>query len=263
MLPLSSFQLPPLGPVAPPPGVTGALVAAFQTFLVFGRFAGEIDSPAPYSKFAPTDPSKCDDPIPSRLGMTIVYSPAAIVGLYYYLSSPENLAALLLTGHFLKRLAEVRFLHRFSGSMSRSLSCMIATYYALCTWVISAFAMPLSEMDPFFIKNGLFLFVVGEAGNFYHHYLLSSLRSQDTKGKRYVTPRGGLFCCVATPHYLFELVSWLGIAFASQQLCAFLEFLSHTGYLMGRAKNANNFYFDRFSEKEWPRTRKNIFPFLY
>ncbi|MBA0725564.1 hypothetical protein Golax_022143 [Gossypium laxum] len=48
---------------------------------------------------------------------------------------------------------------------------------------------------------GVVLFLIGISGNFYHHYLLSKLR---TKGdKEYKIPKGGLFELVICPHYLF------------------------------------------------------------
>eukprot|EP00555_Chaetoceros_dichaeta_P007428 CAMPEP_0198270584 /NCGR_PEP_ID=MMETSP1447-20131203/45615_1 /TAXON_ID=420782 /ORGANISM="Chaetoceros dichaeta, Strain CCMP1751" /LENGTH=66 /DNA_ID=CAMNT_0043962685 /DNA_START=94 /DNA_END=291 /DNA_ORIENTATION=+ len=61
---------------------------------------------------------------------------------------------------------------------------------------------------------GTGLFAVGIIGNFYHHYLLATLRSSgDSQSKkRYVAPNGGLFDYVAAPHYLFELILWLGIS---------------------------------------------------
>ena len=42
------------------------------------------------------------------------------------------------------------------------------------------------------------------------------------QAKAYSVPQGGLFPLVATPHYLFEIVAWLGIALAAQQLNALL-----------------------------------------
>jgi len=219
-----------------------------------------------YSKFA-SDETLYDDPIPGKQGMLIVYLPAALLGLYMYAaSSQQNAAALLLFLHFGKRVAEVLFLHKFGGVMSKKMGIFIGMYYSFDTLLVASYALPVSEVSPIFLKAGIVLFGIGQAGNLYHHYLLATLRKDGAKekeGRRYVPPKGGLFSLVAAPHYFFELVSWLGIACAAQQLNAFLEVLSHTSYLMGRAYNTSQKYFREFNEKEWPKTRKNIFPFLY
>ena len=81
----------------------------------------------------------------------------------------------------------------------------------------------------------------GELGNLYHHVLLASMRrnkgaspsppaASDVKrdastpptppapvATGYSVPQGGLFPLVAAPHYLFEIVAWVGIALAAQQ----------------------------------------------
>jgi very-long-chain enoyl-CoA reductase len=100
--------------------------------------------------------------------------------------------------------------------------------------------------------------------NFYHHYLLASLRSDDScSGGKYHPPKGGLFEYVAAPHYLFELIAWAGIAIASQHLTGYLNLLSMSGYLFARSQNQNNWNRKKFDEKEWPKSRKNLIPFLY
>lgn len=227
-----TFQIPNLGPIAPPPATAaGAAVTFLQALAILGRFQGEIQSPALYSKFA-ADTSLYEDPIPGKLGMFIAYAPATVIAFYQWITSnQQNVAACLLCIHFLKRVLEVLFLHSFGGTMSKFTSYMISTFYSLDTLLISSFALMAKDVDPIFMKVGIALFAVGELGNLYHHYLLTTLRKDDStssKGKRYVAPRGGLFELVAMPHYFFELIAWLGIAFCSQQLNAFLEVLSHT-----------------------------------
>merc|ERR1712115_12039 len=113
---------------------------------------------------------------------------------------------------------------------------------------------------------GLSLFAVGLVGNFYHHLLLSKLRvsasGEESITKNYLAPRGGLFAYVATPHYLFELVGWLGIAVASQQLTSYLNLISMACYLCARGYNQNQWNKKRFNEKDWPPSRKNMIPYL-
>ena len=107
------------------------------------------------------------------------------------------------------------------------------------------------------------LFALGSLGNFYHHYLLASLRSNKSVGKRYLPPRGGLFEYVAAPHYFFELIAWAGIAIVSQELTGYLNLVSMFGYLFARSKNQNDWNKSKFDEKEWPASRKNLIPLIY
>ncbi len=113
---------------------------------------------------------------------------------------------------------------------------------------------------------GTTVFAVGIAGNFHHHYLLAQLR-KDSKnsvaGKKYVAPKGGLFSYVATPHYFFELIGWLGIAMVSNHLNAYLVVASMSSYLAGRSVAQNEFNKEKFDEKDWPRNRKNLIPFIF
>jgi steroid 5-alpha reductase family enzyme len=144
---------------------------------------------------------------------------------------------------------------------------MIGVYYAL-TVVLIAFANDSnirSEVDGrTVVKNmvGSTLFGVGIVGNFYHHYLLAKLRSSK-KTTKYVAPSGGLFEFVATPHYLFELIGWLGVAIVSHQLNVYLVVTSMMSYLGGRSVAQNEFNRKTFSEKDWPLDRKNILPFMF
>jgi very-long-chain enoyl-CoA reductase len=116
---------------------------------------------------------------------------------------------------------------------------------------------------------GILLFFIGELGNLYHHWLLRKLRSGETAGnhgtqkKHYVPPTGGLFRFVATPHYFFEVVAFLGIALSSQSIHTLLIALGMGSYLSGRAVLTRRFYHKTFSKKEWSRDKKAIIPFVF
>ena len=125
------------------------------------------------------------------------------------------------------------------------------------------------------LKIGLAAFAVGELGNLFHHYLLSTLRNSDlTKGAKsikgsdekfdlksnYLLPKGGLFDFVTMPHYFFELIAWLGIAFVSQDLNVFLVFASMFTYLLTRAKATKIWYLKNVDN--YPTERKVLIPYL-
>lgn len=236
-------------------------------------YSGEIKEATPYSKFAaPVQEEKKAKMIPSREGMLFIYFPAVLVAGIYILAVSlgltsrfeMNLAAFMVLIHFLKRTLEVLFLHKYSGSTVLSAARAIGFMYAshallICTTSNSAASQTTALV-------GTSLFVVGTVGNFYHHYLLASLRSSDSnkgEGKKYVAPKGGLFEYVAAPHYLFELLGWLGIAVASAQITAYTIFVTMVAYLGARSYNQNEWNKGKFSKKEWPPSRKNLVPFVY
>lgn len=206
----------------------------------------------------------------------VIYTPALLVSLGILFAphilpdtafpSP-SLAVVLCAIHFAKRCLEVMFLHQYSGRTDRATPSMIGVYYAL-TVVLIAFANDVglrSEIDGRTDGKNLFgstLFAVGLLGNFYHHYLLSKLRSSK-KTTKYVAPFGGMFEFVATPHYLFELIGWLGIAIVSHQLNVYLVVTSMMSYLGGRSVAQNEFNRKTFGEKDWPSSRKNMVPFMF
>jgi len=108
------------------------------------------------------------------------------------------------------------------------------------------------------------LFGIGLSGNLYHHHLLAKLRdTKKTDGQKYLAPKGGMFNYVATPHYFFELLGWLGIAVVAQQINVFLVFTSMSSYLSGRSVSQNAWNRSQFSEADWPATRKNMIPFIF
>jgi 3-oxo-5-alpha-steroid 4-dehydrogenase len=263
-------QLPAIGPIAPPPALWATGVAALQCFAIAGSFGNEKSNPTPYSKFAAAGTKHNTNPIPSRDGMFRIYLPSTIVAAIgtlttYQQSDSFSLVAPLLFVHFFKRSLEVAFLHSYSGTMPAASGNVIGLYYALITLLVASTAVPMHTIASVpLLQFGLISFTVGELGNLHHHYLLSKLRrSSDSKSKRYVPPKGGLFACVAAPHYFFELVAWLGMACVAQQLNSFLVFASMASYLGGRAVKTNEFYRETFGGKAWPRSRKALIPGIY
>jgi protein-S-isoprenylcysteine O-methyltransferase Ste14 len=260
------LELPSLGNIPPPSGVFGYSLAALQTFVAVTSFSNESSDPTPYSKFAAVKDGKLEDPISSKDGMLRIYAPSTIVACLFMLVSDMKPVTPLLLVHFVKRLFEVVAVHKYSGTMPSKQANAIGTYYALLTLMIISFALPFDKVDSDLQNLGLCLFTVGSLGNLYHHWLLSGLRSEskktDSSKKRYIPPRGGLFSFVAAPHYLFEVIAWLGIGLVAQQTNAMLVVASMASYLSGRARATNKFYLDTFTDQEWPRSRKAIFPGL-
>ncbi|GMH96791.1 hypothetical protein TrVE_jg14064 [Triparma verrucosa] len=245
---------PAIAPFVLPPNLAFSAIAAVQ---ISSIFAGSGDTQAPYSKFALGQ--KLDAPIPSKLGMLIIYSPAAAYALYallqdsWTISSPTLIPLLLI--HFAKRLFETVFVHKYSGSTSLPLASGIGTYYVLMSALIVATSA--STIDPTLQTLGLSLFAIGAAGNFYHHVLLSNLRKNKKEDDKYVMPSSGLFKYSAAPHYLFELIGWLGIGLTSQSVNGLLVFLWMASYLSERARAQNEWNASKF--ENWVN-KKNMIP---
>lgn len=211
--------------------------------------------------------------IPSRDGMTFIYLPALVVSSLLYLLPDvskisfvpgKSLAGQFVILQFLKRLLEVYFVHKYSGNVSQNLSASIGTYYAIVSAIILCVANTTSSISDLSGTVGTGLFGIGLVGNLYHHILLAGLRDKTKKDvEEYVAPVGGLFNYVAAPHYFFELIGWLGIAIVANHLNAFLVFTSMTSYLSGRACSQNEWNRSKFSDNDWPSTRKNIVPFIF
>ena len=247
------------------------VVATLQLLMIATNATNEIHNPSPYSKFATINKQAVQKAIPSKYGMLIAYVPATLISLYKAKTETTvTLASSLVFLHFFKRVLETLFVHKYSGSMDCNTSIAIGTFYSLVSLLIIGTAQPTSQNWLQLQRLGLRLFAVGQIGNLYHHYLLRQLRAAmhdkkdgDSKKRTYMAPTGGLFNFVACPHYLFEIVGFLGIAFASLHLHALFVACGMASYLCGRAINTLKFYQATFSEEEWPRERKALVPFVF
>ncbi|KAI3721704.1 hypothetical protein L2E82_32722 [Cichorium intybus] len=225
----------------------------------------------PYSKFfsVPTsNKSKVQQTkVGSRNGMLLLYTPAFLVGLgSFAIFSHQDLRSMMvitvLTIHFLKRVLEVLLVHKYSGSMTLETAITISSSYTISTLTM-IYAQHLSQehrgptIDLKYI--GIVLFFIGIVGNFYHHHILSNLR---TKGNReYRIPKGGLFDLVICPHYLFEIVEFIGVSFIAQTMYAFAFTLGTTFFLMGRSYATREWYLSKFGEK-FDNNVKALIPYI-
>lgn len=153
-------------------------------------------------------------------------------------------------------------MHKYSGGTEVDTAITISISYFLST-VSMIYSQHLTNglpQPPIDLKYaGILLFLLGISGNFYHHYLLSKLRAEGDK--KYKIPQGGLFDLVICPHYLFEILGFIGVSFISQNLYAFSYTFGTSFYLLGRSYATRRWYqskFDDFSENT-----KAIIPYIF
>ncbi|KAG7946401.1 hypothetical protein I3843_14G038000 [Carya illinoinensis] len=259
--------------IFPPPSslfITVMSVFSFTStaYLGFSELRGKH---APYSKFWNGSSTKSgtrkQTEVSSRKGMLFSYTPAFLACLTsFVLLAPQGTRFLLLrsalTLHFFKRIFEVLFVHKYSGGMVLDLVILISLSYFTTTATI-IYSLHLTQgisEPPVDLKYpGVLLFLIGIGGNFYHHYLLSKLRGKSDK--EYRVPKGGLFCLVICPHYLFEIIGFLGISCISQTLYAFSFTLGSALYLMGRSYATRRWYLSKL--EDFPQHLKALIPYVF
>ncbi|KAF3785498.1 Steroid 5-alpha-reductase [Nymphaea thermarum] len=203
--------------------------------------------------------------ISSRRAMLLCYTPAFLVAAASFTLTGNHPRSLLLSSalllHFLKRILEVLFVHKYSGGMALNSASIISFGYATSTfWMVycQSFAQGLSDPKIDLKFLGVLLFLLGVAGNFYHHDLLARLRKE---GGGYKIPTGGLFPLVVCPHYLFEILGFVGIAFISQTIYGFSNALCTAMYLTGRSYATRKWYATKF--EDFPTRVKALIPFVF
>ena len=252
---------------APSPLVAAltAACAASLAVLAISEFRG---GNLAYSKFVGAG-ARARLLLPSRAGMLVIYAPALAAALASFAvpgaveGTRAGFLCAAVAAHFLKRVLEVLFVHRYSGSMPLGSALFISSYYlfnAVAMIYVQRLSRGLPEPAVDLLCPGVLVFAVGAAGNFYHHLLLSRLRAGGSD-KEYKIPRGGLFELVACPHYLFEIVAFSGFAMISQTLYALAVAVGSLAYLAGRSSATRKWYASKF--EEFPARVKALVPYVW
>ncbi|XP_049379829.1 steroid 5-alpha-reductase DET2-like [Solanum stenotomum] len=205
--------------------------------------------------------------IPSKIGMIIAYTPTLITCLSFFWIFPNGgirffMLNFAITIHFFKRLLEVLFVHKYSGSMAMNSAITISSsYFIAFSSLIYIQHLTKGSTEPIIDLKyfGFIVFLVGIIGNFYHHFILSKMRKKGESG--YKIPKGGLFNLVICPHYLFEIVTFLGFSLISQTLFSFSSTIGTLFYLMGRSYATRKWYLSKF--EDFPRNVKALIPFVF
>ncbi|KAF2664103.1 hypothetical protein BT63DRAFT_443907 [Microthyrium microscopicum] len=182
-------------------------------------------------------------------------------------SSAQTLALVLSTIHFAKRELETLFLHRFSSATMPAFNIVknSAHYWALAGaniayWVYSPTSPTASlTSDSLIVKVGLALFVIGELGNLYTHYVLANLRPAGTTTR--AIPRGFGFGLVTCPNYTFEVLAWVGMCLVTLSWSTVLFTAVAGGQMLVWAQKKERRYRKEFQDK-YKKKRATMIPFV-
>lgn len=173
------------------------------------------------------------------------------------MSQTQWLGFALFAGHFFKREIETIFVHRFSASTmpARNIIKNSAYYWALsgllCAWEIYApwSASAKAEDGATTAVIGVLIYLFGEISNAIVHLNLASLRSPG--GTERAIPRGYGTSLVTCPNYMFEIISWIGVAIALRSWSTTIFLSGGTYQMLAWAKGKERAY-----RKEFPETYK-------
>ena len=180
-----------------------------------------------------------------------------------------NIAAICWSFHYLKRIYETIFVHRFSHSTMpiRNLFKNCSYYWGAAAFVSYFTNHPLYTPPCYGnlqIYSGLFLFLLCEVGNYSSHAALRDLRPPGSKERRIPYPTSDpftfLFKFVSCPNYTYETGAWLGFAIMTQSLPALLFMVAGFYQMAVWGIGKHRRYLKEF--KDYPRSRKAIVPFL-
>lgn len=206
------------------------------------------------------------------LGPPIVYAIFASRPSLFYNNSdqPLSTAAYIAFGcwtfHYVKRLYESAFVHRFShGTMPlRNLFKNCAYYWGFAAYVAAHVNHPLfTPPSSIQVILGTVIFVISELGNLSIHLLLRDLRPAGTAVRKIPVPNGNpltkLYNLVSCPNYTYEYTAWLGFSILTSCVPALMFTLAGMYQMTAWAINKHKAYKKEF--KDYPK-RKAIIPFI-
>uniref|UniRef100_A0A667WNL2 Trans-2,3-enoyl-CoA reductase b n=1 Tax=Myripristis murdjan TaxID=586833 RepID=A0A667WNL2_9TELE len=180
-----------------------------------------------------------------------------------------HLACMCHSFHYVKRLLETLFVHRFShGTMPlRNIFKNCSYYWGFAAWMAYYINHPLYT-PPIYgeqqIRLALIIFLFCQIGNFSIHIALRNLRPPGSKTRKIPYPTKNpftwIFLLVSCPNYTYELGSWLGFTLMTQ--CVPVAFFTLVGFIQMTvwAKGKHRSYLKEF--RDYPPLRSPILPFI-
>jgi len=181
-------------------------------------------------------------------------------------SQATHVAAAAWSFHYIKRLLETIFVHRFSnatmplGNIFKNCSY----YWGFAAYIAYHINHPLYT-PPTSAQVYIFLamFLLCELGNFTIHILLRNLRPAGSKERKIPYPNSNPLSMmqnfVSCPNYTYEIGAWISFSIMTQCLPVGVFTLAGAYQMAIWAMGKHRNYKKEF--KDYPR-RKAIFPFL-
>ncbi|XP_031464792.1 very-long-chain enoyl-CoA reductase isoform X1 [Phasianus colchicus] len=154
-----------------------------------------------------------------------------------------HLACACHSFHYIKRLLETLFVHRFShGTMPlRNIFKNCTYYWGFAAWMAYYINHPLYTPPAYGdeqVKLALAVFLFCQLGNFSIHVALRNLRPAGSKTRKIPYPTRNpftwLFLLVSCPNYTYEVGSWIGFTIMTQclpvALFSLVEFMQISSY---------------------------------
>uniref|UniRef100_A0A8C2D016 very-long-chain enoyl-CoA reductase n=1 Tax=Cyprinus carpio TaxID=7962 RepID=A0A8C2D016_CYPCA len=180
-----------------------------------------------------------------------------------------HLACMCHSFHYVKRLLETLFVHRFShGTMPlRNIFKNCTYYWGFAAWMAYYINHPLYTPPTYGeqqIRLALTVFLFCQIGNFSIHIALRNLRPPGSKTRKIPYPTKNpftwIFLLVSCPNYTYELGSWLGFTLMTQ--CLPVAAFTLVGFIQMTvwAKGKHRSYLKEF--RDYPTLRSPILPFI-
>jgi len=181
-------------------------------------------------------------------------------------SQATHVAAAAWSFHYIKRLLETIFVHRFSNATMPlgNLFKNCSYYWGFAAYIAYHINHPLYT-PPTSAQVYIFLamFLLCELGNFTIHILLRNLRPAGSKERKIPYPNSNPLSMmqnfVSCPNYTYEIGAWISFSIMTQCLPVGVFTLAGAYQMAIWAMGKHRNYKKEF--KDYPR-RKAIFPFL-
>lgn len=184
------------------------------------------------------------------------------------LPAAAKLAAFLWCVHFARRSSESAWVHRY-GKLRVPTGDVVTEYvyyWGFAAWnAVSLTSVSYVAPPTWLVVVGAALFVLAELGNAKAHHMLRALRPAGST--RRVIPRGFLFERISSPHYLFEILSWLGFALLTGTWAARAFLVVGAGILGSWAHARHVAYRKQFDglegREKYPDSRRALIPRVF
>lgn len=186
------------------------------------------------------------------------------------LSTQALLAVLMWCFHFARRSIEAAWVHRYGKPQVPWSDVLVeyVYYWGFAAWIaVSLTPAGGQQRHAVAVETvlGALVFVVAELGNARAHRMLRDLRPEGSKLR--VIPRGFLFERVSSPHYLFEILSWVGFALVAQTWAAGAFLVVGAGILGSWAHARHVAYRKEFDgvdgREQYPVSRRALIPGVF